>query len=151
MNKLTTNHLATYLPYDLNFKELKTDDYLKMIALNANGLITLKRENGSLATQLLDVSTLDFLPLLIPLSDLPKDKKFLDFAQDQSLMTLDFAYNDELDIFSIRNMSFIPVNITQQNEIAEECPFIFYEYLIENHYDIFGLIGLDLAIKKTGE
>ena len=33
-----------------------------------------------------------------------------------------------------------------QNEVAPECTVLFFNYMIENHYDVFGLIEQGLAI-----
>ena len=122
--KLELKHLAPYLPYGLK-------------GVNRNGTIFLLHTNTSSGGKLekREISIFlseEFKPILSPLSDLTKEievngEKFVPLNK----IRLDF----DLD-FETENRDYVGLH-----ELLED-----YFKLIEWHFDVFGLIPLNLAI-----
>ena len=118
--KLELKHLAyqSFKPLRVYFSE-NDIDLIQSIDY-CDGIIGFLNRNE---TYLL--SQKPFKLILKPLSDLEKDKKFLD---------LYFTFNDTLDGFMVKRKN---ETFTRIDEIT---------YLYREHYDIYGLIEKGLAI-----
>jgi hypothetical protein len=149
-NKLEIKHIAPFLPYGLNCyamgemvdgTEYDDEPIPKLFELNGilkTGIsIRYKKE-----LELIDI--IDFIPILHPLSDLTKDKKFIQLINEELICG---AWKFEQDDWttSIKTSNNKSELLVVQGEIAAECDFIFYQFMIEHHYDVFGLIDQGLA------
>lgn len=91
-----------------------------------------------------------YKPILKLLSEIEKDKNFFRFVDEQLFCgTWKFESEGIVNVLSILTSEGLRINIVQNSEIAAECPYIFYEYFIKNHYDINGLIPKGLAIDSN--
>tara|TARA_R110000824_G_scaffold34903_1_gene110115 strand:+ start:2193 stop:2585 length:393 start_codon:yes stop_codon:yes gene_type:complete len=122
--KLELKHLAPYLPYGL-----KTKYQLSGVI----GLITPQKDE--VRDKELTKESITFVlkyckPILRPLSDL-KEGDFGEYLIEE-FYTLDF----EKQI----------LRILEDNRWVNQCDYLLIQLLIENHYDVFGLIDKGLAI-----
>ena len=131
--KLRLKHLAPYLPYGLEIMNYNGE--AKPIVKKLESLRTF---TGALAHP-------KSKPILRPLIDLTKDKNFIDFCDEEIICgSWRFKYDEILiNIETTEKNVFLLVN---SGEVADECPLLFYNWLLQNHYDIFGLIEKGLAI-----
>ena len=132
--KLELKHLAPYLPYELKIRNVGVGSTRTLIhELPTESAI---RRNVSIKMLLL-TSHINKL-ILRPLSDL--DKKYLDHMYFIIIST-------DNDIFGSRDEFEDYFNETD----CEYLPQCLFEYLLECHFDLFGLIekGLAIDINKT--
>ena len=143
--KLTIEHLAPYLPYGLKIWSYELNKEIELYCLSkANEAVYI---NSTKFYYHVD----KFKPILRPLSDLTKgiyhnEKKFIPIQKLKQNMLVDFEYKDKDGIMSIKFPKGNVCIISICKEIADECPFGFYNKLIEWHFDVFGLIEKGLAI-----
>ncbi|AGO48387.1 hypothetical protein Phi10:1_gp046 [Cellulophaga phage phi10:1] len=123
--KLELKDLACYLPYDL---KIKTGDYIRTLSIS----ITTTTEI-SLSNVLCDIG---YKPILRPLSDLSKKKQIAEYY---------CSFFDHLE------------RINSSTKDTQNCALMLdgsiefhywndYQFLLEHHFDIFGLIEKGLAI-----
>ena len=140
--KLELKHLAPYLPYGLKLRQetlgnfTSDDNIIKIekLTLNSVGMCLEKRYRQ-----------VSCKPILRPMSDL--DRYGLAGEDDYSLLTvlnkkLPKEYNIDRDLdFEIENLSY-----SNNQYLSARHAFVVYDFLIENHFDVFGLIDTGLAI-----
>lgn len=135
--KLEIKHLAPYLPYGLTvLSKPHLVTYGEQVPLEVNGIAYSDSSNPPdwqyefIVNDELMFAMINekkhFKPILRPLSDLTEDKfknvifKLQKVNNDVTMLFVDFDYK-ELSVWE-------------------------YEFLLENHFDVFGLIEKDLAI-----
>ena len=114
--KLELKHLAPYLPYKLRIKTKYGWD--TMATLNEYEVNGDHEDSYSYEDHPDEV--LEFKPILRPLSDLT----------DIEVEKLEYGY----------------INSIIEKLKSKEIELIVYEYLVKNHFDVFGLIEKGLAI-----
>jgi hypothetical protein len=124
--KLELKHLAPYLPYALRIKTKHGFHTMETL----NGWLVNGDHEESYSYEDHPNETLEFKPILRPLSDLSKD----DFGEYliEELYTLDF----EKQI----------LRILEDIRWVNQCDYLLIQLLIEKHYDVFGLMEKGLAI-----
>lgn len=130
--KLELKHLASFLPYELRgiFTIYNTEQTVRSLSV-----IYINRE----------LEYRHFKPILRPLSDLTKDDKFSELINEELICgAWKFVHDDWTTSIQTSNNQHTLLII--QNEVAPECTVLFFNYMIENHYDVFGLIEKGLAI-----
>lgn len=125
--KLELKHITPYLPYELKiFEPLQSKGLildLKMTTYNSERIgLPFLFEHGFYKIQY-------GLPILRPLSDLTKDE----FEELYDSM----SYNTKMLILRDDNLHY---------NWAESTPYFDFKKLLENHFDVFGLIEKGLAI-----
>jgi hypothetical protein len=125
MEKLEIKHLAPYLPYNVNIYGGSMIWDLKGICAEFKGEIYVNMESGSFKNN--NASMTDYSLILHPLSDLTKEKlsKYYKQLMDSDLERV------------IRDTIEYPLNQSYTYTT---------EFLLKNHYDIYGLIKKGLAI-----
>lgn len=160
--KLELKHLAPYLPYNLQVEykgEITTID-----ALDSSGGVFVGKNR---VVSFIDLKNVK--PILRPLSSITKEEssKILSKAQGVSVnedtfrifknnndtIIIQYEYlNDVLLCLSLSytNRVFIatPYAIYGSRKRVTSTPMFIYDWFIENHFDVFGLIGKGLAIAK---
>ena len=125
--KLELKHLAPYLPYGLVVFIPIWKCERTISQLRQKSIVTKDFANYLLFA--------DIKPILRPLSDLTKERidmiYFGVIATDNDMYGSRTEFEDDLDLW-LCDMSHIPLCV--------------YSYLIENHFDVFGLIEKGLAI-----
>ena len=124
--KLELKHLAPYLPYGLKFyvENVVKGKYTKSYSWEL-----------TLETDLKQVLDFQNKPILRPLSDLTEEiENFRDKPEDNCLV-MDNWIDHFLDFTG---------KVNEANINA--CPYGLMQILLENHFDIFGLIEKGLAI-----
>jgi hypothetical protein len=137
MEKLELKHIAPYLPYGLKSADIYVKQYglTKPLISDVVASNIMKFTDGSSNSKI----------ILRPLSELIKDEKFIK-ETNENLFCGAWKFELENDCLKIITTEGY-VNIIYINEeIAYECSYSTYLYLIENHYDIFGLIDKGLAV-----
>lgn len=127
--KLELKHLAPYLPYGLKgLKRFKDTDLINELDVG--------RLNGWLEPY-------SYKPILRPLSDLIKEVNsflsvpYLDLMNDlHSDLKVYLEDNGELFIIDKCNLNMFHISYTR----------VFDDFLLEHHFDVFGLIEKGLAI-----
>ena len=131
--KLELKHLASYLPYGLNIKDVKHGSVFEALHF-----ITTPHQDFSLFKGNLDQLINDkyLKPILFPLSSLTKEdvKNFYQFNNDD-FKSIDLKEWAEDLMFSIKTKE--PFQLSQ------------FEYLLSKKFDVFGLIELGLAEPVT--
>jgi hypothetical protein len=136
--KLELKHLAPYLPYGLKIQGTTHGEIAELSCCTETSVnITTRSFQYGMWADIFEIK-----PILRPLSDLTEG-----FLKDiKKMMLVDFEYIDKDSIQSIHfptgNISITSIHY----EIVEECPLGFYNYLLKNHFDVFGLIEKGLAI-----
>lgn len=135
--KLQLKHIAPYLPYGLEFVCIcpKSMEYEISQVSNihiGNEII----EVGATEFEFSDLGGEEIKPILRPLSDLTKeiehnDRKFIPIKM--------FARSSQRDVGEI----------VFQIKSLEILDHYIFQYLIEWHFDVFGLIEKGLAIDKN--
>lgn len=129
--KLELKHLAPYLPYSLIFQHTIIDKTLEMIGIENRPNLRVRLTDG---LYVCERETLK--PILRPISDLDKEISFFG------------------------GIPFIPINRINMNcyrwilvNDFSEIKIETYNFLIEHHFDIFGLIpaGLAVSIHDVGQ
>ena len=125
MEKLEEKHLACYLPYGLMISIKGKEDYpceLEGIDAYCKDTVIVERRNMNFS---------EIKPILRPLSDLTKE---IETVIDRQKFNL---YFNITGIYLTRyNSEYVKINEFRKVE----------EYLIKNHFDVFGLIEKGLAI-----
>ena len=122
MNKLQTNEIAPYLPYGLKayFKKENSKTCRKMVIGTIGGLYS----NCSIVCHdTVNASPDKFFPILKPLSDFENKG---------------FDIQDEIEVSRM-----------MRGDSITSFRFGLISLLLENHYDIFGLIERKLAINAN--
>jgi hypothetical protein len=149
--KLTTKHLAAYLPYGL---KIKTNNTIREMFYDLSKDVT-----GSKYTSIANIlNGIGHKPILRPLSDLTKEievngEKFVPIKEfyNRSLLNIpNIITVDENDVSMFIQWEFkdgtTGYDVIYKNHILKSINANFYEMLIEWHFDIYGLIENDLAI-----
>ena len=160
--KLELKHLAPYLPYNLQV-EYKGEVTI-INALDSSGGVFVGKNRMVSFIDLKNVK-----PMLRPLSSITKEEsaKILSKAQGVSVnedtlrvfknnndtIIIQYEYlNDVLFCLSLSytNRTFIatPYAIYRSHKKVTSTPMFIYDWFIENHFDVFGLIDRGLAIAK---
>ena len=131
VEKLELNHLAPYLPYGLEFYGHRKD-----WALPENNAMVLCPVD-------LDGRWQEIKPILRPLSDLPKAiEEIYRFASNVEVKQ--YEYSLFVDYYLMGEK--FNDSIYQRPFNFGGCPQGIYQQLIENHFDVFGLIESGLAV-----
>ena len=158
--KLELKHIAPYLPYGLSFS-LNLNDVRDNFP---DELRTLK-----LAETNIDLALKTGKPILRPLSSITKEEssKILSKSQGVSInedtlrvfknnddtIIIQYEYLNDVSLclsLSYTNRVFIatPYAIYRSHKKVTSTPMFIYDWFIENHFDVFGLIDRGLAIEK---
>ena len=129
--KIELKHLAPYLPH-----KLKAVDYF---------------EGMKLEREIVPSNIMAFVegdtkakPILRPLSEITKDSDFIRLINEELYFDdWEFVVDSWTTLIQLSNNSLL---LVIQNEVAPECCLLFYDYMIEKHFDVFGLIENGLAI-----
>lgn len=138
--ELELKHIAPYLPYGINVKTRVNTRFSKII---------IEKITGTDLDQLGIFKI--YKPILRPLSDLEKEiehgERFVPILKLKELF-LDNTLNYGLSIWGWvgfwNDYNQIPMFLT--GEIMPECHYGIFEFLLEYHFDVFGLIEKGLAI-----
>jgi hypothetical protein len=152
MKTIELKHLAAYLPYKLrlyvsiHFRPSTDIFYLQSIDISDNEIRYMCQEEGS---DLIDVynectELSNVKPVLRPLSDLTKE---IEVSGAKTIMIYELGelideHNLGYDDFYINYEKFSESGLI--NWLLQ--PYFIVERLLELHFDIFGLIDVDLAI-----
>lgn len=123
--KLELKHLSPYLPYGLKiFSEITEENY------------TLIHYNSMLDNNIEAVLKIEwYKPILRPLSDLTKE---ITETECGNPIHLDMFDDDDRTILELKN----PYKYNDILTVSVNA----YNYLLKNHFDVFGLIQNNLAI-----
>lgn len=129
--KLELKHLAPYLPYGLKIQGQTHGEIAEMSSVN-EGNVNIKGRGFQYGWW---ADIFDIKPILRPLSDLTKDE----FTQ---------GWYKTCDCRTPHNINSAHLELTDllRENLITEIPYILYQFLIENHFDVFGLIEAGLAI-----
>jgi hypothetical protein len=152
-NELKLWQIYPYLRYGLEF-ETKSFGVLgqKIIkketidCIDVNENILCLSETGD---YYLDSNENEFYikPLLKPIDRLLKDKEFKNMLKENIFDGLEYELTEALGLVALR-IGDTKTLLVVDDEIADDCPYFVYDWLLRNHYDIFNLIGKKLAKKK---
>lgn len=152
MEKLELKHLAPYLPYGLqchamgmHTAETEYDDNPVPLLFTITGTFTDSSKNRYVEAFDLEGDQheiffdTDFFPILRPLSDL---HKLIDESEP------DVTYYNWMDAEFNVDVPKYGYDFSYQGFGIDTCqlPYEAIEYLLEHHFDVFGLIPFDLAI-----
>lgn len=129
--KLTSEHLAPYLPYKLKVS-VKSSLYPTPVLTGFNRGQAYFNYHGTYVSFTIG----DFKPILRPLSDLEKEEWYNNFV---------FFYFDTLHV-DRDSYGSLDDCLEYATSPIEFCPYSIYMWLIKNHFDIFDLIKQELAI-----
>lgn len=144
MKQLELKHLACYLPYNLNC----------LVEFTVHGkivepLVGIKHNNFYVGGKKIDVDTWDFKPILRPLSDLTKEM-YYSLSVKTETRSFGFWYgknNGDTDKREyLYHSGYSDKTYFLENNGYEHFSYRMIEFLLKNHFDIFGLIDQDLAI-----
>ena len=116
--KLELRHLAPYLPYGLKCQWFRTEDQ------------TLVTNELNITDYYWLIGRQHFQPILRPMSDFKPGEGASTWAIEVDKM---FNYN----VYMLSGYSHVK---------TERYPYVVFNYLIENHFDVFDLIDKGLAI-----
>lgn len=152
--KLELKHLTPYLPYGLSIgqyrEDLKITFFSKMVELSDDRIrVTLSRFPFSEI-----ISYYEAKPILRPLSDLSnddwKEEVLIHYADLEVHVSVYDSGNDNKNDFGLtvtyKLMDDVFTDLLICRGLIRETPYHFYEWLIKNHFDVFGLIQSGLAI-----
>ena len=120
--KLELKHLAPYLPYKLKGNIFSDNKQWSLVGIKEETCLCQKSDYKNT----INISILNFKPILRPLSDL--DKK------NEEGKNIYFPSSNLKDV------------IIKGLDIKSHCYFSEIIYLLKNHFDVFGLIEKGLAI-----
>ena len=123
--KLELKHLAPYLPYGLEVKHTIINKHSKIIGIEFTHELRIRLSNGLYAYY-----DKILLPILRPFSDLK--------YKSTSELKSKYNINDDI-IFWIQEL-------TEKNIEIKYLTVETYNFLLQHHFDIFGLIDKGLAI-----
>ncbi len=150
--ELELKHLAPYLAYGLkctNSKEsyLQTEEdrtgILEQLSVSPEDSVV-TGENGYFL-----LSIIEIVPILKPLSDLHDNEEFRQLLVDQLDEKFKLHYVDEFKKLSLITSSGHRELIYLSGSVTYECSYMIYKFMIENHFDVFGLIPAGLAINAN--
>jgi hypothetical protein len=137
MKKITLKELAPYLPYGAQYK---------------SGYGNIRKLNLSSVVKLYAYKKIDCKIILRPLSDLTKGNRSeegdsyldeLDHMYGDCVSTFEISKNNELLYFTAKD----EVSQTETHTYTERSmPWYLMEFLLQRHFDVFGLIDKGLAI-----
>ena len=129
--KLELKHLAPYLPYKLKAVDYFEDMKLEREIVPSNIMAFVEGDTKA-------------KPILRPLSEITKDSDFIRLINEELYFDdWEFVVDSWTTLIQLSNNSLL---LVIQNEVAPECCLLFYDYMIEKHFDVFGLIENGLAI-----
>ncbi len=148
MDKLTLDHLAPYLPYEIRVNFRKTERNLTAISLDSP-FVFVSAWKGSREKEMVSIE--EIKPILRPLSDLIKEiehhgKRFIpiewfEIGDDESENWFSFGHG---------NINLInDLNLISTHQVYHDINFLPYaivQKLIEWHFDVLGLIDEGLAV-----
>lgn len=152
MNKLELKHLAPYLPYKLKVNEISKGHFtcdgdlvgeLELTPLNIQRFIGKK-----------PYRVISQKPILRPLSELTEENwknEVLGYYADLDIdISIYNSGNDNKNDFGLsityKLMGEVFTDLLINRGRTKETPYHFFNWLIENHFDVFGLIEKGLAI-----
>lgn len=129
MEKLKLEHVAPYLPYGLKIQYLE-NEIVELVGFNRN---TIYHTTGFFVELPCNLK-----PILRPLSDLTKmfngDSCYISYMW-YSIISTDSDCFDKDEFFETCELGMI-----------NNLPYIVIPFLLEHHFDVFGLIDKGLAI-----
>jgi hypothetical protein len=127
-------HIFPFLPYNAH--------YAFRCAMDADNDKTgeIDIDDGELIHRLLNHS--EYFLVLKPLGDLKNDDAFYQFVNEELICGVWKFEEDagEISILKIVTGGEGTTLLTVSGEVAPECPILFYNWMLENHYDVFGMI-----------
>lgn len=147
--KLELKHLAPYLPYDLKLiadegRVLKLDGLRKDVVFANNGPFVYKLDFDEIK------------PILRPLSDLTKEievknEKFVPIEYLEKYFLYGIEIKENAGHYYIYNsLQEVRINgdliLNPVYGVEDECPFWVYDFLLQWHFDVFGLINKGLGV-----
>lgn len=144
MNKLTIEHIAPYLPYDLEVMAGSRRGFYLVPQLN-----TSKHEREVTVSALMGISQDYYKPILRPLSQLTEviDHNGGKFVMADFLWSVDES--ERADYFDYGKVPEYWANCIQQvKENYKRCDYLEICTLAKYHFDFFGLIDKQLAVEK---
>lgn len=137
--KLELKHLSPYLPYGVDcFVQGEGVTKFNIVGLNTN--FVEYHEKGRSVTEQCPYE--DCFLILRPLIDF--NNFDLQVVSNRVFIPMDFCDNE--NIISIHTPTKNHLISINSKEITEETPLYLYKYLLERHFDVFGLIDKGLAI-----
>lgn len=133
MEKLELKHLAPYLPYGLKMEKNKDNHAVR---LNTYYILT-----GVLSDSAIGWGD---KPILRPLSDLTKEGGFNLDSLPKDIICGEWV-QEFYDLINNR-VNDPDLDYDEIQYLIELAPYKFIEALLENHFDVFGLIEKGLAI-----
>jgi len=157
-DKLTIQELAAYLPWEVEvrYKDCMSDKYKKALLTGINKLdieTTYKRKINGCVGDIIsfkgnnNIDDLNFKILLLPLSHLTKPKNGTDgitWFDDICWNLFDSRTPDNYECSKI-----VLNELLQADKVQIDTYYGLVEYLLKNHFDLFGLIKRGIAIDKT--
>ena len=137
--KLELKHISPYIPYDLEFKDPETVVPGVMVAICAGMPGLLFYENKD-EIEYFDLSRVK--PLLIPLSELPKQAK----STVVGIRNIDQINSKSWYLIKHKGGETCFYDLPEEMPIEDV--YDTYEQLFAAHYDVFGLIEKGLALNK---
>ena len=125
---LLLKDLCARLPYRVKVQYLSYQNPLEILSINPNGVTWVTGDKG----YPFEVDWKDCKPYLFPLSSMTEEQKKEYNFWKHEVPVCHYAYGD----------------VVEEIELYES-PASF-DYLIENHFDYYGLIPMKLAIDATG-
>ena len=163
--KLELNHLAPYLPYELQMAYIVRDEIVEIgsldkvfIYIDATYKIRYGINNNDVEHEWM------FKPFLRSLSSMTKEEAYefgvmlmgeadMDYKEigvgEMELMGDTYPtimYQDKMNEEYSVMVQFAPTGISVS--VVDLMPYAAYEWLFEHHFDVFGLIDKGLAIEK---
>lgn len=137
--QLELKHLAPYLPYGLECNVVGCDGntYKDCLLTEAStkdsyeSFCFLYKDEMIAEVSMVHIENIK--PVLRPLSDLLKD---VEFSSDKVLEMDDLEYD----------FTDVQIDMLNENKLHSQVCWVVFQRLIENHFDVFGLIKQGLAI-----
>jgi hypothetical protein len=150
--KLEAKHIAPYLPYKLNFWHTKLKDKreLTQVKVRKDGDVLVDIESETLV-YISSINDSWIKPILRPLSDLTKEMldEWYNIIAENGISVVSYANdlgkNHTLTV-SYKMMGDAFTDIVYSRNSVKYTDYWICEKLLEQHFDVFGLIGQGLAI-----
>lgn len=142
--KLELKHLAPYLPYGLKIQHIISGEIKKFEGImeyfeDDTFFLYWVKNNGTLA------SSSNYKPILRPLSDLTKEIEIYG-EENWKNIPMDIIDGKSCSLVGGKEFKIMLKNGTYN---IYELRYATYNFLLENHFDVFGLIEQNLAINKN--
>ena len=138
MEKLKLKHLAPYLPYGLKINQYRDDLDInfqsELVSLSGDQLKVISERFPFTES----LSYYEAKPILRPLSDLNNEI-------EESIIPIEY-FEENYPTLDLHKQCEL---IIEDERWINHCDFILIQYLLEWHFDVFGLIEKGLAINMN--